>query len=176
MDIIIKNAKIYTMDEKGIIEKGDILIKDGKIAKIDQNINEDSSMVIDATGRLVFPGFIDAHSHIGMWEDSVGFEGADGNEDSDPVTPHLRAIDAINPFDRSFEEAIEGGVTCVATGPGSANVIGGQFCVIKTFGKRVDKMVVKEPAAMKVAFGEIPKAFITKNTRCLKHAWQLLQS
>jgi len=156
--ILIKNAKIYTMDEKGIIERGDILIKDGKIAMIDNNINEYADHVIEAKDRLVFPGFIDAHSHIGMWEDSVGFEGADGNEDSDPVTPHLRAIDAINPFDRSFEEAIEGGVTCVATGPGSANVIGGQFCVIKTFGKRVDKMVVKEPAAMKVAFGENPKS------------------
>jgi len=143
MDILIKNAKIFTMDEKGIIEKGDILIKDGKIHKIDEKITANGAEVIDATGKLVFPGFIDAHSHIGMWEDSVGFEGADGNEDSDPVTPHLRAIDAINPFDRSFEEAIAGGVTCVATGPGSANVIGGQFCVVKTYGKRVDKMVIK---------------------------------
>ena len=158
MEIVIKNAKIYTMDEKGIIEKGDILIKDGKIQTIDENITANGAEVIDATGKLVFPGFIDAHSHIGMWEDSVGFEGADGNEDSDPVTPHLRAIDAINPFDRSFEEAIAGGVTCVATGPGSANVIGGQFCVIKTYGKRIDKMVIKEPAAMKVAFGENPKS------------------
>lgn len=158
MDILIKNAKIYTMDEMGIIEKGDILIKEGKIHRVDKDIFDNDAEIIDAKGKFVFPGFIDAHSHMGMWEDSVGFEGADGNEDSDPVTPHLRAIDAINPFDRAFEEAYMSGVTAVATGPGSANVIGGQFCVIKTYGKRVDDMVIKEPAAMKIAFGENPKS------------------
>ncbi|MEZ0536591.1 amidohydrolase [Caldicellulosiruptoraceae bacterium PP1] len=158
MDILIKNAKIYTMDDMGIIENGDIYIEDGKIVEVGEIKNTQAQYIIDAKGKMVFPGFIDAHSHLGMWEDSIGFEGADGNEDTDPVTPHLRAIDGINPFDRAFKEALEAGVTCSATGPGSANVIGGQFAVIKTFGKRIDKMVVKSPAAMKIAFGENPKS------------------
>lgn len=113
--------------------------------------------IIDAEGRLVTPGFIDAHCHLGMWEDGIGFEGSDGNEMVDPVTPHLRAIDGINPMDITFKEAYEGGVTCVATGPGSANVVGGQFAAIKTFGDRIDDMIIKEPLAMKIAFGENPK-------------------
>ncbi|MGB9132537.1 MAG: amidohydrolase [Methanosarcina sp.] len=112
---------------------------------------------MDASGKLVFPGFIDAHSHLGMWEDSMGFEGADGNEETDPVTPHLRAIDGINPCDRCFSEAISHGITATATGPGSANVLGGQFAAIKTYGKRIDNMIIKSPVAMKIAFGENPK-------------------
>ena len=103
------------------------------------------------------PGFVDAHCHVGMWEDSVGFEGDDGNETSDPVMPHLRAIDAIYHADRAFVEARENGVTTVVTGPGSANVIGGQFAALKTYGRRVEDMMIKEPVAMKVAFGENPK-------------------
>jgi imidazolonepropionase-like amidohydrolase len=103
------------------------------------------------------PGIIDAHCHLGMWEDGMGFEGADGNEMTNPITPQMRAIDAINPMDRSFKEAYENGVTCVCTGPGSANVIGGSFAIIKTKGKRIDTMLVKETAAMKIAFGENPK-------------------
>ncbi len=92
-----------------------------------------------------------------MWEESIGFEGSDGNEVTDPVTPQLRAIDAINPMDISFEEAYQGGVTTAITGPGSANVIGGTFAAIKTYGHRIDDMIVKEPIAMKIAFGENPK-------------------
>ena len=107
------------------------------------------------------PGFIDAHCHIGMFEDGMGFEGDDGNEYSNPVTPELRAIDAINPFDRCFEEACRGGVTSVVTGPGSANVIGGQFVAMKTAGSRVEDMIIREPIAMKAAFGENPKRVYT---------------
>jgi len=118
----------------------------------------DGVEVIDAKGHYVLPGFIEAHCHLGMWESSIGFEGSDGNEITDPITPQLRAIDAINPMDVTFEEARAlGGVTMVATGPGSANVIGGQFCAIKTAGIIVDEMLVKEPIAMKIAFGENPK-------------------
>lgn len=155
--ILIKNAKIYTMASE-IIENGDILIDNRKIKEVGKNISQPKdAQVIDATGKLVFPGFIDAHCHIGMWEESIGFEGDDGNEMTDPITPHLRAIDAINPMDESFQNALKGGVTTAATGPGSANVIGGTFTVIKLHGDRIDDMIVVEEVAMKCAFGENPK-------------------
>lgn len=155
--LFIKNGKILTMAGK-TYEKGCILIDHDKIIDIGEDIIAPlSAEVIDAEGLTVMPGIIDAHCHIGMWEDALGFEGDDGNEATNPVTPQLRAIDAINPMDRNFSEAIEGGVTTVMTGPGSANVVGGQFAIVKTFGKRIDDMVVKAPAAMKIAFGENPK-------------------
>lgn len=118
----------------------------------------DSCEVIDLSGAYLLPGLIDAHCHLGLFGDSLGAEGDDGNEDSDPITPHLRAIDAINPFDRGFEEARTNGVTCVLTGPGSANPISGQFAAIKTDGICVDDMILKAPAAMKFALGENPKS------------------
>jgi len=154
---IIKNAKIYTMSKAGILENADIIIECKKIVKVGKT-SEEAEEIIDARGKLIFPGFIDAHSHLGMWEDSMGFEGADGNEDTDPVTPHLRAIDGINPCDRGFYEALSSGVTTTATGPGSANVIGGQFAAIKTYGTRIDNMIIKAPTAIKIAFGENPKS------------------
>jgi len=106
-------------------------------------LNSGDLEVIDAKNKYILPGLIDAHCHVGMWEDSVGFEGDDGNEATDPVTPHLRAIDAVYYLDRAFEEARENGVTTVVTGPGSANVIGGQFVALKTYGRRIEEMVVK---------------------------------
>lgn len=155
--ILIKDGCILTMEGKKY-EKGSILVEDGKIKEVGENIVAPlDAKVIDATGKVVMPGIIDAHCHLGMWEDAIGFEGADGNEMTDPVTPHLRAIDAINPMDRNFEEAYEGGITSVATGPGSANVLGGQFAAIKTYGDRIDDMIIKSPIAMKCAFGENPK-------------------
>jgi imidazolonepropionase-like amidohydrolase len=116
------------------------------------------AQVLDVNGCHIYPGLVDAHSHLGVFGDSLGFESDDGNEITDPVTPQLRAIDAINPFDRCFAEAREGGVTCVVTGPGSANAIGGQIAAIKTAGRRVDDMIVKAPVAMKFALGENPKS------------------
>lgn len=155
--IFIKNGKIFTMTN-GVIEEGSILIKDGKILEVGKDLVAPlDAQVIDAEGRMVVPGFIDAHCHLGMWEEGIGFEGSDGNEMVDPVTPHLRAIDGINPMDISFKEAHMGGITTAVTGPGSANVIGGMFVALKTYGKRVDDMIVKEPVAMKIAFGENPK-------------------
>lgn len=155
--LFIKNGLIYTMKGE-VIENGSILIKDGKIKEVGKDIIAPlDAKVIDVEGRMVTPGFIDAHCHLGMWEESIGFEGSDGNEMTDPVTPQLRAIDAINPMDISFREAYEGGVTTAITGPGSANVIGGTFAAIKTYGHRIDNMIIKEPVAMKVAFGENPK-------------------
>ncbi|WP_319372086.1 amidohydrolase [uncultured Ilyobacter sp.] len=155
--LLIKNAQIITSTGKNY-DKGDILIKDGKIETLGENIEcVEGVEVIYADGKIITPGIIDAHCHLGMWEDAIGFEGADGNESTDPVTPHLRAIDAINPMDRNFEEAREGGITCVSTGPGSTNVIAGQYAVIKTSGICVDEMIVKAPVAIKCAFGENPK-------------------
>ena len=154
--LIIKNAKILTMTGNDI-EKGDILVDAGKIVKIGENIAAPDAEVFDASGLTAIPGIVDAHCHLGMWEDGLGDEGADGNEATDPVTPELRAIDAINPVDRCFKEALEGGVTTVVTGPGSANVIGGQFAALKTYGDCVDEMAICAPHSLKTALGENPK-------------------
>lgn len=164
--ILIKNGKIYTM-AGNMIEKGSILVEDGKIKEIGNDIVAPfDAEIIDAEGKLVFPGMIDAHCHLGMWEDAIGFEGADGNEMTDPITPQLRSIDSINPMDRTFQEAYEGGITTVSTGPGSANVIGGQFASIKTYGKRIDDMIIEAPSAMKIAFGENPKRVYNEKKPC----------
>ncbi len=155
--LVIKNGYIKTMDGEDI-QRGQIIIKDGKIIAIGKDLEiPEEAEVIDAEGLLVTPGLVEAHCHIGMWEEGIGFEGSDGNEAVDPITPHLRAIDGINPMEQGFQDAIEGGVTTAVTGPGSANIIGGTFVAIKTYGKRIDDMIIKEPVAMKIAFGENPK-------------------
>lgn len=160
--LLIKNARIISMAGFNY-EKGYILVDGGKIKEVGSGEADaggefpDKAVIVDAGGKYVLPGLIDAHCHIGLWEDSVGFEGDDGNEMTDPVTPQLRAIDGIYHVDRAFTEARENGVTTVVTGPGSANVIGGQFAALKTWGRRVEEMILKEPVAMKVAFGENPK-------------------
>ena len=134
----------------------DILVQDGKIAAIGENLAADCP-VLDATGLNIYPGFVEAHCHIGLDGSGIGFEGDDVNEMTDILTPQLRAIDGIEPMDPAFREALAEGVTTVCTGPGSANVLGGQFAVIKTYGSRVDDMIVSPRAAMKCAFGENPK-------------------
>lgn len=156
--LLIKNGKIKTMAGADI-ENGSVLIdNNGKIAAVGTDICPTPDMtVIDACGRLVTPGCVEAHCHIGVHNSAMRWEGADFNEMSDPVTPHMRAIDGINPIDETFELAVSHGVTSACTGPGSANVVGGTFVAIKLHGKRVDKMVIKNPAAMKCAFGENPK-------------------
>lgn len=157
--MILTNSKIYTMEGK-IIEKGSIHIKDKKIAKItEDNYYLEGEDIIDLKGASVYPGFIDAHTHLGILEENMGFEGNDLNETSDPITPHLRGIDGINPMDGCFKRAVKAGVTSVLTGPGSANVMGGEFAAIKTYGISVDEMIIKAPVALKVAFGENPKRF-----------------
>jgi imidazolonepropionase-like amidohydrolase len=162
--LLIKNGTILTMVGEPI-DNGHVLINKGKIISIGRDISApENCKIFDADGGFVMPGIIDAHCHIGMCEDGLGFEGDDLNEGTDPATPQLRAIDAINPMDRSLVEAYENGVTCVCTGPGSSNVIGGQFATIKTRGKRIDNMILQQTAAMKVAFGENPKRrYSTKN-------------
>lgn len=158
--MLITNARIYTMENEGIIENGYLLIKDGKIADAGKmkNAPQYSGETLDANGLTLLPGFIDGHCHLGMWEDSLGFEGDDGNEDTDPSMPHLRAIDAVNPFDRCFDDALSAGITTVVTGPGSANPIGGQFAALKTGGKTIEDKLLKTPVSIKAAFGENPKS------------------
>lgn len=153
--LLLKNGNVMTMAGPAFV--GDVAIENGKIVAVGQSLSYSDAEVRDVTGMTVMPGIVDPHCHIGMWEDAMGFEGADGNECTNPITPELRAIDAINPYDRCFEEAVAGGVTTCVTGPGSANVIGGQFMAIKTYGDSVENMVLRFPVAVKAAFGENPK-------------------
>lgn len=156
--LLIRNGHIKTM-AGAEFDRGSVLIgDDGKIAAVGQEIPAPAgARVIDAEGRLVTPGCVEAHCHIGLDNEGMGWEGHDYNEIVEPLTPQLRAIDSINPMDEAFGLALRGGVTTACTGPGSANVVGGTFVALKLAGKRVDKMIVKEPLAMKCAFGENPK-------------------
>lgn len=155
--ICIKNGWVHdAVHEEPYL--ADILAENGKITAIGQNlIVPQDCEIIDATDKNVYPGFVEAHCHIGLDGSGIGFEGDDCNEMTDILTPQLRAIDGINPMDPTFREAALAGITTVCTGPGSANVLGGTFTAIKTVGKRVDKMIVKKEVAMKCAFGENPK-------------------
>ena len=156
--LLIKNGYVKTM-AGGDIENGCVLIgDDGKIVAVGAALTApEGAEVIDAGGRLVTPGCVEAHCHIGLDNEGMGWEGHDYNEIVEPLTPQMRAIDSINPMDEAFGNAIANGVTTACTGPGSANVVGGTFAAIKLYGKRVDKMIVKEAVAMKCAFGENPK-------------------
>ena len=155
--LLIQNAHIKTMAGADI-PNGCLLVEDGKIAAVAPEIDAPAdAKVIDAQGRLLTPGCVEAHCHIGLDNQAMRWEGMDYNEIVDPLTPQLRAIDSINPQDEAFGLALRGGVTTACTGPGSANVVGGTFAILKLAGKRVDKMVLRSPAAMKCAFGENPK-------------------
>lgn len=158
---LIKNATIYTMNPAcDVIENGYIVIDNAKIAEIGRMPHMGTKKfdeICDLNGAPVMPGLIDAHSHIGLIGDGLGFESDDINEITDPILPHLSAIDAVNPLDRCFKEAYSAGVTTVATGPGSANAIGGSFIAMKTYGRRADDMIIKNPVSIKMALGENPK-------------------
>ncbi len=156
--LLIQNGILYTMEDERPL-RADLLLDGGKIARVAERIEPmDGARVLDARGMRVYPGFIDAHSHIGIMEEKTSKQGDDCNEATNPVTPCMRAIDAINPMDDAFHNALAAGVTGALAGPGSANPIGGQFAFIKTHGRKLDDMVVLAPAAVKVAFGENPKA------------------
>ena len=157
MTTLIRNGLIHDAVHREAYV-ADILLADGKIAAIGTDLTApEDAAVFDADGLEVYPGFVDAHTHIGLDGYGIGYEGCDYNEMNDIWTPQLRAIDGINPRDPSLADARRAGVTCVCTGPGSANVLGGTFLAMKTVGDRVDKMVVRDPVAMKCAFGENPK-------------------
>lgn len=154
--LAIKGGTILTPEEE--LRDGVVLIEGGKIREVGQDLTiPEGAEVIDATGKYVVPGLIDAHCHTGIFPDGVGWQESDGNERTDPITPHLRAVDAIHPEDLGFEDLRRAGVTTINTGPGSANLVGGQTAVVKTRGRTVEEMLVRAPAAMKMALGENPK-------------------
>lgn len=157
----IVDGKVMTM-AGAVYEDGILHIRNGKIVEIGDKSSvelhpEKGETVLPVQGAWVMPGIIEAHCHMGITEEKKGMEGDDCNETVDPVTPHLRAIDAINTMDAAFGDAVRAGITAAMIGPGSANVVGGQFAMLKTHGRRIDDLIVKQPAAMKVAFGENPK-------------------
>jgi imidazolonepropionase-like amidohydrolase len=156
--IAITNGKVMTITQ-GTFERGTVLIEDGRIVAVGAQVEIPAGAeVYDATGKVVVPGLIDAHCHVGLFADGIGWEHADGNEMTDPVTPHMRALDAVHPEDPAFKELVAAGVTTVLTGPGSGNLIGGQSVCVKTAPKpSVEQMVLLEPAGMKMALGENPK-------------------
>lgn len=163
--MLIVGGKVFTMTGRNY-ECGSILIKDGKIAKIEEVIDPSENtddIIIDAKGAWVLPGLIDPHSHIGISEEKTGSVNNNSNECSNPITPFIKAMDAVNPMDSAFHTAIKAGITSVMVGPGSSNVVGGQFVFIKTRGRCVDDMIVLEPAGMKIAFGENPKTTYGNN-------------
>lgn len=143
-----------------VLQKGDVLCRNGKIERIAPQIvlpKGADVQVIDASGCLVLPGLIEAHCHVGITEEKKGMEGDDCNENVEPVTPWLRAVDAVNTMDAAFDDAVRAGITSVMAGPGSSNVVGGQFVFLKTKGRCIDDLILRAPAAMKIAFGENPK-------------------
>jgi imidazolonepropionase-like amidohydrolase len=140
------------------LDRGTVLIIDGRVTAVGTDVQvPDGVAIIDAEGSWVLPGFIEAHAHVGAHEEAEGWAGADSNELTDPVTAHVRALDAINPADLGFRDAIGGGVLAVNVNPGSGNPIGGQTCALKCWGRTVDEMVLRAPAGMKSALGENPK-------------------
>lgn len=145
------------------IPNGKVFVQDGKILAVGEEkllppeLKGKEILWLDAQGGIIMPGIIEAHCHMGITEEKKAMEGDDCNENVNPVTPFLRAIDAINPMDAAFDDAVRAGITCAMIGPGSSNVVGGQFAVVKTKGRCIDDLIIKAPAAMKVAFGENPK-------------------
>lgn len=155
--LAIVGGQVWTMAGE-VYSRAVVLVEEGKIKEVGPDVKvPPEAEVIDAAGKMVLPGFIDAHCHLGIMEEIYRIEGDDVNENTEPVTPHLRALDAINPDDVGFKDAVAGGVTTVVVTPGSANVIGGEMVAIKTWGKVVDDMVVRFPAGLKAALGENPK-------------------
>ena len=160
----IIHGNVYTI-KNGIIENGTVLIEDGKIAAVGTDIAVPAEAeIIDAGGAIVSPGLIDAHTHMGI-EEEIHPEGEDTNEMTEPITAELRAIDGINPFDIGYKDAVKAGVTSVMVAMGSANVIGGLACAMKTNGRDLSDMVLKEEAGLKMAFGENPKRVYTEQKK-----------
>lgn len=165
--LLLKNCLIVEKDIESALKR-DILIKGGQVHRVEEGIDFEAEKlrVIDVEENYVMPGLIDCHTHLGIIEEATGKIGIDNNETSNPVTPHLRGIDAINPFDIAFGDARRCSVTTVMSGPGSNNVVGGQSAAIKTAGNVIDRMIVKNPVGFKVAFGENPLSTYGIEDKC----------
>jgi imidazolonepropionase-like amidohydrolase len=166
-NLLLKNCLLISTELRKE-EKKDLLIINGKINKIDESIQYETNdtRIIDLKGNYVLPGVIDCHTHLGIIEEATGKIGIDNNETSNPVTPHLRGIDGINPLDISFGDAIRSGITTVMSGPGSNNAVGGQSVAIKTHGNIIDRMIVKNPVGFKIALGENPLSTYGIDDKC----------
>lgn len=165
--MLFVNATIYTMEEEPFV--GSFRVVDGKFSEVAKTIApNDGEEVIDLAGKRVYPGMVEAHCHLGMEETAIRQEGDDVNEMIDPITPNMRGIDGCNPQDETIGNALKAGVTSVAAGPGSANVIGGTFFAYKTYGNCIDEMVIQNPIAMKAAFGENPKRVYMDKKICTR--------
>ena len=154
--ILLKNAFIHPITAQAF--HGDVLIDSGKISKVGHFIKTDSDVkIIDCNSNYLLPGFIDVHTHLGLYDEGTGWAGNDANETAEAMSPHVRAMDGVYPLDPAFSDAVKHGITTVHIMPGSANVIGGTTSVIKTAGKNIKKMIVQETAGLKIALGENPK-------------------
>ncbi|PLR81016.1 amidohydrolase [Bacillus canaveralius] len=157
MKTLLKNAKVYPIASPPLLT-GDVLVEDGKIALVGKNLVTGSdAKIIDCDQCYLFPGFIDVHTHLGLYDEGTGWAGNDANETIEAMSPHIRAIDGVYPLDPAFSDAVKYGITTVHVMPGSANVVGGTTSVIKTCGKNIQKMLIQETAGLKIAFGENPK-------------------
>ncbi|KOO41063.1 amidohydrolase [Priestia koreensis] len=155
--VLFKNATIYPITTPPLFNH-DLLVENGRISRMAENILPENGVhVIECGGQYLLPGFIDVHTHLGLYDEGTGWAGNDANETVEPLTPHIRALDSVHPLDSGFQDAIQYGITTVHIMPGSANVIGGTTSVIKTHGKNISKMLVRETAGLKVALGENPK-------------------
>jgi imidazolonepropionase-like amidohydrolase len=140
------------------VEDGVVLVADGRIEAVGRDLRvPEGAERVDAAGKVVLPGLVDAHTHLGVHEEAEGWAGQDTNEMTDPVTPQVRALDAINPADLGFADAVAGGVLTVNVNPGSGNPIGGQSAAIRSAGRTVDEMLLRAPSGLKSALGENPK-------------------
>ncbi|ENQ3107661.1 amidohydrolase [Bacillus cereus] len=156
MKTLFKQATVYPITSSKF--KGDVLVENNKIVALERFIESSQDMtIIDARGLHLLPGFIDVHTHLGLYDEGTGWAGNDANETAEVLTPHIRSLDGIHPFDVAFQDARQSGITTVHVMPGSQNVIGGTTCVLKTAGTSIDHMVIQEPAGLKIAFGENPK-------------------
>jgi imidazolonepropionase-like amidohydrolase len=157
MKTLFKNATIYPVTAQALYH-ADLLVEDGKIKEIGYHIQPEQDMfVVNCKEQYLFPGFVDVHTHLGLYDEGTGWAGNDANETIEPLTPHIRALDSLHPLDTAFMDAIQHGITTAHIMPGSANVIGGTTSVIKTYGRNVTKMLIQETAGLKVALGENPK-------------------
>ncbi|MET3196625.1 amidohydrolase [Bacillus sp. OAE603] len=158
MNLLFKNATIFPITSQ-VLYNHDLYIENGKIKEIAPEISvlEDQTIIIECSGKPLFPGFIDVHTHLGLYDEGTGWAGNDANETIDILTPHIRSLDGILPLDVAFSDARQHGITTAHIMPGSGNVIGGTTCTIKTYGTNIDEMIIQEPSGLKIAFGENPK-------------------